>query len=439
MERASSSKRKTRRASRSSSTRKNVPYRLQMQKIKRQSAFALQRNPPPPPNISMDIDRLIKKMNYIEMEIDNSMSELADASEINNMILQNTSNNSRSAIWYNYRIGMNPGHYMPLFSLTQHNTKNTFPIIDFFSNIPAPEQKSSYTRRFFEIFFEKNQDGSIQMNIMNTNNRRYNDRKLDTDLQLWHIEEIGGQTIIQEIYNYVFEQIRELNLIETILNTINHGEKLFITIDFYFNRTGNIQFHKDAILEDSETLYVALTYNNEYSMLGPDIIAYPSNPAYRASPVINTSRQHKKLEVFRTLIPPYGRIGFNDQIFAHSSPYENNELFTEAGIEICRDVANMCQRVKLEKSPYRGTMVDKTPRTFLRTWWYHYKPGFDNWSAHGAIKKNIWASQKIDFNVFTELCNPMSNIADYIYDYKMITKDLFKGIVRDLNREMVNL
>jgi len=416
-------------SSRASSSR--AVKRAESQKKSRKIEFLLRRTG----NVSMDVDMLVNKMNYIEMEVDDGRNEPLPIPEIRSLTLQNSINNSRSALWYNYRIGMNPGYYVPLFSLSQYNKDNTFPIIDFFSNLAPPENNiTSYTRRFCEIFFEKNTDGSIQVNILNTNTRRYQSVRLDTDVQMYYIEKKGGKKIVQDIYYFLFEQIRELNLFETIMNTMNNGKKLFIAVDFYFNRNSNIGFHKDTIPTDSETLYVALTYNNEYSMLGPDIIAYPSNPIYRASPVKDSARKHKKLEVFRTLIPPYGRIGFNDQIFAHSSPYENNELFTDSGIEICSDISNMCQRVKLQKSPYRGTMIDRTARTFLRTWWYHYKTENDE-----IIRSNIFSTQKIDFDKFAYLCSPMPDVAQYVYDYKMITKDLFNGIVHDLNSEMMNL
>ena len=408
--------------------------KIESQKQSRKRAVSMRRGISP---VSMDIDLLVNQMDIVDMEIDTETN--GKEHDFRNMVLQNTQNNSKSAIWYNYRIGMNPGYYMPLFSLTEYNKKNTFRIIDFFSSLPPPKNtdknEKSYNRRFCELFFEKNKDGSIQINIMNTNTPRYS--MLDTDIQMINVAEKGGNKMVQAIYYFLFEQIRELNLLDTILTIMNNGKKLFMTVDFYFNRFGRVKFHKDTIPVDSETLYVALTYNNEYSMLGPDIIAYPSNPIYRASPVKSSAKnspKNKKLEVFRTLIPPYGRIGFNDQIFAHSSPYENNELFTDAGIEICNDTPSMCQRVKLEKSPYRGTMIDKSARTFIRTWWYHYITENDE-----VIRQNIVSSQKINFNIFTHLCSPVQNIAQYVYDYNAITKDLFKGIVSDLNREMVNL
>jgi hypothetical protein len=48
------------------------------------------------------------------------------------------------------------------------------------------------------------------------------------------------------------------------MKAIDKGDKMAILFDFFYNRTGVIEFHKDKYM--FETLYAILTYDNETNM-----------------------------------------------------------------------------------------------------------------------------------------------------------------------------
>lgn len=340
-------------------------------------------------------------------------------------------------LWYNYRIGMKKtknndyvNDYIPIVSLVKYDEmkSKTKDIMDFFKsqNPPMNEDPNSYDRRFGQLVFEKDPiTNQIMIRTMDVESKY---SYLKVDIKLSDVQKMNPGSIIT-LQDFAIEIIKESNLLGTILQTVMSGKKIVILFDFYYNRSGRVQFHKDRY--DYDTKYVSLTYDNDTIMFGPDVIAYPTNMNYRAS-------KNEELEVFRPLLPSYSRIGFNDELLSHSSPYSK----LPEKVDVCKDTAgsnvDLCQQVVLKPSPYRvGNMEDLTKRTFIRCWFQEapYTPMDDEY------KSLIIQETKMSIEEFKNLLSPLENIAQidiYYYDDANVTKDLFKNIVINMNKNLVN-
>lgn len=365
--------------------------------------------------------------------------------EIENMgdIQYKNLDDGTNVMWYNYRIGMKKernddyiNDYEPLFSLVQYNnnTSNTKSIMEYFKSLAPPTDSSktsdgkySYVRRFGQFVFQKDVvTNEIMITTMNCD-ERYKELNLFMDINMTDIHRTSPESTVT-LQNFAIEIIKETNLLGTILKTIEKGDKMAVLFDFYYNRTGNVGFHKDKFY--FESLYVTLTYENNNIMLGPDIIAYPNNPSLRASP-------YEELEVFRPLIPSYGRIGFNDVLFSHSSPFDT----LPNKITVCKDFLNLepylCQEVTLKASPYRlkDNTKDTTMRTFIRTW-------FQKIPSDEMIQGFVIKTERLTLQDFMNRVSPSSNIGQinvYYENPENITKDFLKSIVVKINRNFMNL
>lgn len=376
-----------------------------------------------------------------EMEIDEPIGpyEL----EIANMgdIQYKTMGDGKNMMWYNYRIGMKKlrnddymTDYEPLFSLIQYNneTSNTKSIMEYFKSLPVPKgstkmdnEKYSYVRRFGQFVFQKDVITNEIMIITMDCDDRYKDLNLFMDIKMTDIHRTSPEStlILQE---YAIEIIKECNLLGAILKTIEKGDKMVMLFDFYYNRTGSIHFHKDKFY--FESLYVTLTYENDNIMLGPDIIAYPNNPQLRARP-------DEELEVFRPLLPPYGRIGFNDMLFSHSSPFDK----LPEKVTVCKEFIQLepylCQEVTLKASPYRMQGHDTTTRTFIRSW-------FQIVPSNKVIRAFEIKTERLSLQEFINKLSPSTNIGQINIYYEKpenVTKDFIKNLVVKINRKIVNL
>ena len=342
-------------------------------------------------------------------------------------------------LWYNYRIGMKEkkdddyiNDYIPIFSLVKYdeNMSKTKDIMGFFKSITPPEIKdpNSYVRRFAEIVFEKDPaTNKILISTMDVEPKYGN--YINADIKLSEIQKMNVNSIIT-LQEFVIEIIKESNLLGTILNTISNENKIVVLIDFYYNRSGVIEFHKDRY--DYDTKYVSLTYDNDANMFGPDVISYHTNPEYRA-------KKETELEVFRPLLPSYSRIGFNDEILSHSSPYDKLPEMVEV-CKLTEDNAshqpNMCQTMRLKASPYRiGNTADYTKRTFIRCW-FQEAPASPLDPLSTIIKQD-----KLSIEDFTRNLLPDSNIGQiniYYDDKTNITETFLKNIIIHMNENLVN-
>ncbi len=182
------------------------------------------------------------------------------------------------------------------------------------------------------------------------------------------------------ICNHVFKMINDSKLQNFINKSISKKKLIRIVLDYYPERdTAQLIFHKDSI---GKTFYVTLTYNNPSShVVGPEVIN-----CIDTQKLENFQRQTTNSRVvFRPEIPkPYGSVGFNDSMFAHSNPYpERNNvdmLFSESTANIKvetltdpfnQDILKAVPSNK-RKPGYKVYPGEKRP-SFIRIWFEEYE------------------------------------------------------------------